>query len=104
MKKIFTKIRLISPFWKKTIVSCAFLALVGFITAPRLSHEKSFLSRLSQDKVDNLSSLERVKAQYEKQKIQKDLISDTTTQQLRKKLGDTDDFYQNQIDYRQYTA
>lgn len=95
MIKLLHKLKSMSPFWKKSLLSFSVLTAVGVMVAPNFSKDKSFLTKLSQEKVDSLSALERVKAQFENQKIKKDPISDIETQNIRKRLGDTDNFYKD---------
>lgn len=72
----------ISPFWKKTIVSLSILALIGSYASNKLFHGSSLLNSNEQQKVDDLSALQRVKSMYDTPQVKKDLISDENTQKI----------------------
>lgn len=76
---IFKKI---NPFWKKLFISISFLGVFASFLSHQMFKDKSVLHTVDKEKMDNLSSLQRVKALYENQKIKNDLISDDNTKML----------------------
>ncbi len=88
MLKIFNIIKSImrKKIFGRVVISLALLSVIGAIAANKL-HSKKLLDSKSQNKADDLSSLDRVKAIYNDPKIKKDLISDEGTQKLLAESG-----------------